>query len=125
MEFSAPGYVCEQCARLVDGANPRRQRCALALRGPQPLTHREQVDIIADVLGRPLRFEEISPDDARRELLTLMPAPAIEMLLNAWAAAIGQPAFVTSEFAQITGAPPRTFRDWVIEHAAEFQRVTQ
>ena len=43
------------------------------------------------------------------------------MLLDAWAAAIGQPAFVTSTVAEITGSPARSFRDWVIDHAEEFR----
>jgi hypothetical protein len=43
------------------------------------------------------------------------------MLLDAWAAAIGQPAFVTSTVAEITGAPPRTFLDWATDHAAAFR----
>jgi hypothetical protein len=62
--------------------------------------------------------EEISPDEARRELL--IPTPALNMLLNAWAAAAGQPVLVTSTVAEITGAPARTFLDWAKEHAAEF-----
>jgi hypothetical protein len=28
---------------------------------------------------------------------------------------------VTSTFAEITGAPPRTFREWATDHAAEFR----
>ena len=92
------------------------------LTGPQSLSQFEQVGIIGDVIGRSLRFEEISPEEARKELLTVGPLPAINMLLNAWAAAIGQPAFVTSAVAEITGRPARTFRDWVIDHAAEFRR---
>jgi uncharacterized protein YbjT (DUF2867 family) len=92
------------------------------LTGPQSLSQSEQVSIIGEVIGRTLRFEEISPEEARRELLTVMPPPVIRMLLNAWAAAIGQPAFVTSAVADITGTPARTFRDWVIDHAAEFRR---
>jgi uncharacterized protein YbjT (DUF2867 family) len=91
------------------------------LTGPQSLSQFEQVSIIGEVIGRSLRFEEISPEEARRELLTVMPPPIIRMLLNAWAAGIGQPAFVTSAVADITGTPARTFRDWVIDHAAEFQ----
>ena len=51
----------------------------------------------------------------------LMPAFVINMLLDAWAAAIGQPAFVTSTVAEITGTPARTFRDWATDHAAEFR----
>ena len=73
------------------------------------------------MIGRSLRLEEISPEDARSELLTVLPAFVVNMLLDAWAAAIGQPAFVTSTVAEITGAPARTFRDWATDHAAEFR----
>jgi len=34
---------------------------------------------------------------------------------------IGQPAFVTSTVAEITGTPARTFLDWATDHAAEFR----
>jgi uncharacterized protein YbjT (DUF2867 family) len=78
---------------------------------PQSLSQVEQVGIIDEVIGRSLRFEEISPEEARYGLLTLMPLPAITILLNAWDAAIGQPAFVASAVADITGTPARTFRD--------------
>lgn len=92
------------------------------LTGPESLSQSEQVGIIGEVISRPLRFEEISPEEAQHELLTVMPLPAIRMLLNAWAAAMGQPAFVTSTVTEITGTPARTFRDWVSDHAAEFRR---
>jgi uncharacterized protein YbjT (DUF2867 family) len=91
------------------------------LTGPQSLSQSEQLSIIGEVLGRRLRLEEISPEEAQRELLTVMPLPVIRMLLDAWAAAIGQPAYVTSAVANVTGTPARTFRDWVIDHVAEFQ----
>ena len=92
------------------------------LTGPQSLSQSEQVGIIGEAIGRSLRFEEVSPDEARRELLTVMPLPVIDMLLSAWEAAIGQPALVTTAVADITGTPTRTFRDWAIDHAAEFRR---
>jgi uncharacterized protein YbjT (DUF2867 family) len=91
------------------------------LTGPQSLSQVEQVYTIGSVIGRSLRIEEISPDEARRELLALMPAVVVNMLLDAWAAAIGQPAFVTSTVAELTGAPARTFLDWATDHAAEFR----
>src|SRR5271167_968698 len=91
------------------------------LTGPQSLTQYEQVSTIGRVIGRLLRIEEISPDEARQELLPLMPLAIVSMLLNAWAAAIGQPAFVTSTVADITGAPARAFADWVTDHFAEFR----
>jgi uncharacterized protein YbjT (DUF2867 family) len=87
------------------------------LTGPQSLTQFEQVATIGRVLGRYLRIEEISPDEARRDLRSVIPP----MLLDAWAAAVGQPAFVTSTVAEITGTPARTFLDWATDHAAEFR----
>ena len=102
-------------------------RCAGAeyvLTGPQSLSHFDQVSTIGDVLGRSLRLEEITPEDWRRGLPVEVPAPVANMLLVAWAAALGQPAYITSTVAEITGMPPHTFRDWVTDNAAEFQSRT-
>ena len=85
------------------------------LTGPQSLTQLEQLSIIGRVIGRSLQVEEISPEEARQELH--IPA----MLLDAWGAAVGQPAFVTSTVADITGRPARTFLDWATDHVAEFR----
>ena len=90
------------------------------LTGPESLSQLEQISTIGRVVGRSLQVEEMTPDEARREWSTLMPASVVNMLLDAWAAAIGQPAHVTSTVAEITGVPPRTFRDWATDHAAEF-----
>ena len=90
--------------------------------GPQSLTQAEQVHTLGRAIGRSVHVEEISPDEARSELLPVLgSSTVIDMLLNAWAAAIGQPAFVTSTFAEIIGAPPRAFLEWATDHAAEFR----
>ncbi len=90
------------------------------LTGPQSLSQAEQVNIIGAVIGRPIRFEELSPDDFRRETAGSWPRPAVDMLLAAWGATIGRPAFVTSTVFDVCGSPPRTFRQWVADHAASF-----
>lgn len=91
------------------------------LTGPQSLSQFEQVYTIASVIGRSLRIEEISPDEARRELLRIGPLPAVNMLLRAWAAAMGQHAHVTSTVAEITAAPAKSFLEWATDNAAQFQ----
>jgi len=91
------------------------------LTGPQSLTHAEQLSIIGDVIGRPLRMEDISPEEARREMLAVFPLFVLNMLLDAWDGGMGQPAFMTSTVAEITGTPARTFRDWVTDNAAQFR----
>jgi uncharacterized protein YbjT (DUF2867 family) len=90
--------------------------------GPQSLTQAEQVQTIGRALGRALRVEEISPDEARSELLPVFGSSAVvNMLVGAWAAARGQPAFVTSTYAEVTGVRPRTFLEWATDNAAAFR----
>jgi uncharacterized protein YbjT (DUF2867 family) len=90
------------------------------LTGPESLSQAEQVHIIGEVVGRRIRFQELSPDDFRRETAGSWPRPVVEMLLAAWEAAIGQPAFVTSAVSDVTGSPARTFHQWVADHATAF-----
>jgi uncharacterized protein YbjT (DUF2867 family) len=89
------------------------------LTGPEPLSQVEQVRIIGDVLGRPITFEELQPDEFRRECPDSA-RPAVDMLLAAWNATTGQPAYVTSTVADILGSPARTFRQWATDHIAAF-----
>jgi uncharacterized protein YbjT (DUF2867 family) len=84
------------------------------LTGPQSLSQHEQISTIGSGIGRPLRIEEISAEDARLQGLP-------GMLLDAWAAAIGRAAFVTSTVREITGAPARTLAEWVTANVAEFR----
>jgi uncharacterized protein YbjT (DUF2867 family) len=91
------------------------------LTGPQSLSQAEQVSVIGAVLGRQIRFEELSPDEFRRETAGHWPAAVVEMLLAAWGATIGRPAFVTSTVSDVLGSPARTFRQWVAAHADAFR----
>lgn len=91
------------------------------LTGPQSLTQYEQIATIGFVLGRPLRIEEISSQDWFRELPGFLPPFVAKYLLDAWVAAIGQPAFVTSTVAELTGSPARTFTEWATDHAEQFR----
>jgi len=89
------------------------------LTGPEPLTQVEQVRIIGEVLGLRIRFEELSPDEFRSETAGSWPRPVVDMLLDAWAATTGRPAFVSSAVPDILGAS-RTFRQWAADHTAAF-----
>jgi uncharacterized protein YbjT (DUF2867 family) len=89
------------------------------LTGPESLSHQQQVQIIGEAIGRPLRYEELTPDEARLQLG--FPEPAITMLLDAWRAALGQPAYMSNTVSEITGRKARTFREWANDHAAAFE----
>src|SRR5438874_2690076 len=65
------------------------------LTGPESLSQAEQVRIIGEVLGRRLTFEELTADEFRSETPETWPRPVVDMLLEAWKATLGVPAFVT------------------------------
>jgi len=90
------------------------------LTGPESLSQAEQVSIIGDVLGRRIRFEELSPEEFRSETEGSWPRPVVDMLLAAWGATMGRPAFISSTVSDILGSAPRSFRQWVADHASAF-----
>jgi uncharacterized protein YbjT (DUF2867 family) len=90
--------------------------------GPESQTQAEQIHTIGRAIGRSLQVEEMTPDEARSALLPVLGSPVfINMLLSAWCAALGRPAFVSSTFAQLTGNAPRPFLEWATDYAAEFR----
>ena len=109
--------VGEVAARLLK-TGPRGGDYVLT--GPEAISQASQVRVIGEVLGRAIEFVDLSPDQFQQETAQSWPAPVVDMLLNAWAAAIGQPAFVTSTVAAITGAAPRTFAEWATDYASDF-----
>jgi uncharacterized protein YbjT (DUF2867 family) len=96
------------------------QRCLLT--GPQSLTHQEMVAIIGDVIGRPLRYQEIPPEAAEQGMVQRgFPKPFVEALLARYARGVGQAAPLTGEVETILGRPARTYAEWVADHAAAFR----
>jgi uncharacterized protein YbjT (DUF2867 family) len=89
------------------------------LTGPESLSQAEQVQIIGEVLGRQIRFEELTPDEFRSETDATWPRPVVDMLLDAWAATMGRPAFVSPAVPDILGSA-RTFRQWVTDNGTAF-----
>jgi hypothetical protein len=56
----------------------------------------------------------------RAETNESWPPPVVDMLLTAWAATMGRPAFVTWTVSDVLGSPARFFREWVSDHADAF-----
>jgi uncharacterized protein YbjT (DUF2867 family) len=119
---TAPVHERDIAAVAVRGlCDERHEGKEYVLTGPASLTQREQVEIIGNAIGRSLRFEELSRESAREEMLGMeFPPPVADMLLNAYAAAVGRPALVTSSVLEVTGTPARSFHDWAVDHAGDF-----
>lgn len=90
------------------------------LTGPQSLTQAEQVRIIGAAVGRDVAVEELSPEEFRIETAGSWPPPVVEMLLTAWAATMGRPAYVTTAIADVLGRPAHTLHQWAVDNAGAF-----
>jgi uncharacterized protein YbjT (DUF2867 family) len=117
--------IASVAARVLTDPQPQSNAAKnYVITGPESLTQLEQLQIIADTIGPPLRYEDLSADQARQVLAEFPPA-ALNMLLNAWTAALGQPAYVTTTVADLLRRPAHTFRAWAQENAPAFQRSTE
>lgn len=85
------------------------------LTGPQSLTHVEQIRLLGEALGRPLRYEELSPEAARQAISPYAPA---DVLFEMWQRYIGTPAPVTDTVQRLTGRAPRSVKEWAADLAA-------
>lgn len=109
--------VAEVIARTLHGSGHTGGDYVLT--GPESLTQADQVRIVGEAVGRRLTYEEMTPDDFRRQTPEAA-RPAVDMLLAAWKATTGHPAYVTSTVSDILGRPARTFREWATDHATSF-----
>jgi uncharacterized protein YbjT (DUF2867 family) len=89
--------------------------------GPDSMLPAEQVQILGEVLRRELTFEPQPDDEARREMLETTPPQYVDAFLHFYVAGSLDESRVTQDVEQVTGRPPRTFRAWAHEHAAEFE----
>jgi uncharacterized protein YbjT (DUF2867 family) len=91
------------------------------LTGPESLSKVERVRIIGQVIGREIRFEELTHAVAREEMLRQGYGEAADWLLDGDAQAIDRPQVPVSTVTELTGRPATTFAQWVARHAAEFR----
>jgi uncharacterized protein YbjT (DUF2867 family) len=87
------------------------------LTGPEALTQVEQVREIGTAIGRTLRWEELSREDAERELAGQVPDTA----LDTWAGFVEEPEVVTSTVQEVMGRPARSFAERARDHADDFR----
>jgi uncharacterized protein YbjT (DUF2867 family) len=88
--------------------------------GPESITQREQARLIGEATGRPVRFVELSEEQARKELTPYIPEWVQDAVFGHWRVSDGVPVPVTDLVEQITGRPPRSFAQWARDHVADF-----
>jgi uncharacterized protein YbjT (DUF2867 family) len=90
------------------------------LSGPEPLRPADRVRILGEVLGRDLTFEAQPDDEARAELSTSMPADYVDAFFRFYSAGTLDESRVQPDVSDVTGKPPRSFRQWAQANASAF-----
>lgn len=106
-------------ALTEDGHAGRRY----SLTGPEVLSQEEQVRIIGEAIGRPLRWHGLTREEERARLLADpgFPDGFVDELLDGYATLIAAPPpAVSTAVLGITGAPATPLSAWAAEHAADF-----
>ena len=88
--------------------------------GPESLRPEDHVRILANVLGRELRFEAQSNEEARAEMTAQMPAEYVEAFFKFFVDGDLDESQVLPTVEQIIGRKPSTFAEWARVHAAAF-----
>ena len=85
------------------------------LTGPDSLTFAEQVGIVAAHLGRSVEVREVDPATAREQMLARVPEGVVDSLFRYWEQTLDGRSPVTTEVAERTGHPARSYASWVAD----------
>jgi uncharacterized protein YbjT (DUF2867 family) len=114
-----PADIAEVAARALttDGHVGRSYR----LSGPESLLPAEQVAILGAAIGRDLRFEALSNEEARAEMTAAMPTEYVDAFFSFFADGTVDESTVWPTVEEVLGRPPRRFADWARAHAGAFR----
>ena len=104
---------------LLDDGHAGR---AYNLTGPESLTPRERIAILARTIGRDIAFTPITHDQAVDRLMATGVSRADADFVIGWYAAPDDASTtVVDTVERVTGRPARTFEQWAAEHAERFR----
>jgi uncharacterized protein YbjT (DUF2867 family) len=105
-------------AALVDPASSAGT--APRLTGREPLNALDELAILGEVLGRPLRARELTPEEVRRGMVASGQAHEVADAIVARSVEGEEGAEPSPDVAGLLGRPARRFEDWAREHAGLF-----
>ncbi|WP_369146275.1 SDR family oxidoreductase [Streptomyces sp. R44] len=93
--------------------------------GPESITYADRARIIGEATGQPVRFAELSHDEARQAWRAAgIPPHAVEARLRMFATMVGRPHEI-SPVDPYLGRPGLSFAQWAADHADAFRKGTK
>ena len=104
---------------LRDGGHEGR---GYNLSGPAALSYGQVAEQLAEILGKPVHYSAVSPQDWKRTMMGYgQPEPMVDAMLDLYAYyECGGSAEVSPAVEQITGRAPSSMGQFLREHAAAF-----
>ncbi len=99
---------------------PGHEGQAWWLTGPAQVSQEDQVQAIADVIGRPIAVDEMPEEEALAQWQARMPEQAARRLLDYLRKSVDQPPPVSPEALRLLGRPGRSFAQWAVDHRVAF-----
>lgn len=104
-------------ALLSDGHEGR----IYVVSGPQALRPADRLGILGAALGRELRLEALSDDEARAQMSAQMPSEYVDAFFDFYVEGSLDESQVQPTVCEVLGREPRTFEQWAAAHADAFR----
>jgi uncharacterized protein YbjT (DUF2867 family) len=104
-------------ALLVDGHEGR----VYVVSGPEALRPADRLRILGAALGRTLRLEALSDEEARAQMTAEMPVEYVDAFFDFYVDGSLDESQVQSTVREVLGRGPRTFEQWAAAHADAFR----
>lgn len=99
----------------------RHTGAAYELTGPEVITPRRQTEAIAAALGTPVRFHQLTREEAKAAMSRSMPPELADDTLDILGSPSPAESRVSPDVERILGRAPRPFADWAARHVAAFR----
>lgn len=93
----------------------------LTMSGPEALTQPDEVELIGAAIGREVRFEELTPEQAQEAWAPLMGAETAEWLIDGFRMMAEYQMKPEPTVPDVTGRPAKTYREWAVANADAFR----
>ena len=105
-------------ASLVDD---RHAGGVYELTGPEVITPRQQAADLAAALGTPVRFHELTREEAKAGMMLSMPGELADDTLDILSSPTPAELRISPDVEKVLGRAPRTFADWARSNVAAFR----
>jgi uncharacterized protein YbjT (DUF2867 family) len=100
--------------------HPGHEGRVYPLSGPERLLPAQRLAVLAEVLGRDLRFHALSDEEARADMTGRIPERYIHAFFSFYSDRTLDESQIYPTVEEVTGTPPRTFRQWAVAHRVAF-----